>query len=228
MRMRAALLVAGFPLFLDGCTTFATVRSAGVPLGPSVGLQASMSTPPGDVASWFWAYDCAQECNHPVGGGDVGFTYGWHPRGARAVALGVGISGVHPYLDGYIQLAEGQRPFGVGARIGPPVTSWREHQLYARYDIPVGGSTRVLLNPAIFLHEGRAPNGASPGWFLGLVQGVGLQHESENISWTPSVAVVAARAQRNSYGRQYGPEASVFATASLGVTLHRARALRAP
>lgn len=131
---------------------------------------------------------------------------------------------MHPYVDGYVQLAGGRRPFGLGVRVGPPVTSWREHQLYARYDVPLGASTRLLLNPGVFLHEGRAPNGASPGSFLGFVQGAGVLLEGERVSWTPAIAVVAGRAQRNSYGRQYGPVPSVFATASLGVTFHRRRA----
>ena len=217
--------MAGLPPALGGCTSFATVRSADVRPGPSLALQASASTPPGDVAGWFWASDCTEACNRPVVGGDLGVTYGWRPaRGLRAVALGAGVSGVHPYVDAYVQLAPGPRPFGLGARVGPPVTSWREHQLYARYDVPLGGRTRLLLNPGVFLHEGRAPNGASPGRFLGVVQGVGVQLDGEYVSWTPAVAVVAGRAQRTSYGRSYGPAQSVFATASVGVALHRRRA----
>jgi hypothetical protein len=84
----------------------------------------------------------------------------------------------------------------------------------------------VLLNPGVFLHERRAPNGASPGRFLGFVQGVGLQLEVARASWTPALAVVAGRAQRTSHGRQYGPATSVFATASLGMTVHGRRETR--
>ena len=97
---------------------------------------------------------------------------------------------------------------------------------YARSDVPVGRSTRVLLNPGVFLHEGQAPNGASPGRFVGVVQGVGLQLDGERVSWMLAVAVVAGRAQRTSHGRQYGPVTSAFATASLGITLHRRRETR--
>jgi hypothetical protein len=224
IRLRVSGVVILAALLLLGCTSFATVRSAEVRPGPAAALHASASTRPGDVAGWFWSDDCAQACDHRVLGGDAGLTYGW-PRGggAGAFALGVGLSGTHPYVDGYLQLGAGRQPFGVGARVGPPVTSWREHQLYGRYDVRLGGTTRLLLNPALFLHEGRAPNGASPGSFVGFVQGVGLLLEGARVSWTPAVALVAGRAQRTSYGQQYGPVRSVFGTASLGVTFHQRR-----
>jgi hypothetical protein len=217
-------IFAALQHFVSGCTSFATVRSAEVRPGTSVALQASASTRPGDVTGWFWSYDCAQACDHPVVGGDVGLTHGW-PRGGAAggFALGVGLSGTHPYVDGYLQLGTGRHPFGLGARVGPPVTTWREHQLYARYDVRLGGTTRLLLNPALFLHEGRSPNGENPGSFLAFVQGVGLLLEGTRVSWTPAVALVAGRAQRTSNGQQYGPVRSVFGTASLGATFHQGR-----
>lgn len=225
MRVPVMRLVAAFLPALGGCTTFATVRSADVRPGPSFAVHASASTAPGDVTGWFWAYDCAEQCDDPVVGADVGVTYGWQrPNGVRAAALSAGMSGVHAYVDGYVQLAAGPRPFGVGVRVGPPVTSWREHQVYARYDVPLGASTRLLLNPGVFLHEGRSPNGENPGRFIGVVQGVGLQFEGTRVSWTPAVAVVAGQSRRDSYGVRYGPERTVFATASLGFTFHRARA----
>ena len=222
-RVSIVVILATLQPLISGCTSFATVRSAEVHPGPSAGIQASASTRPGDVAAWFWSYDCAQNCDRPVVGGDAGLTYGW-PRhtGARAFARGVGVSGMHPYIDAYMQLAGGSQPFGLGVRVGPPVTSWREHQLYARYDVRTGGK-RLLLNPALFIHEGRSPNGENPGSFIGFVQGVGLLQEGERVSWTPAVAFVAGRAQRTSSGRQYGPVWSMFATASLGLTFHQRR-----
>jgi hypothetical protein len=224
IRVRLAGVVAFAALlpYASGCTSFATVRSAEVRPRTSVAFQASASTRLRDAAGWFWAYDCVQACDHAVGGGDAGLTYGW-PRGRGSAALGVGLNGLYPYVDAYLQLGAGRQPFGVGARVGPPLTSWREHQLYARYDVRLGGATRLLLNPALFLHEGRAPNGASPGTFLAFVQGVGLLFEGERVSWTPAIALVAGRAQRNGYGQQYGPEWSVFGTASLGTTFHQRR-----
>lgn len=224
MLSRVVPFISALPLVSVGCASFVTVRSADVRAGPSLTVQASASTRPGDVAGWFWSLDCVEACNHPVIGADLGATYGWRlARGPHAVALGAGISGESPYVDGYAQLTDGRRPFGVGARVGLPVTSWRDHQLYARYDAPIGQSTRVLVNPGVFLHQGRAPNGASPGRFLAFVQGVGIQFEGDHVSWTPAVALVAGTAQHNSYGARYGPVRSVFATASLGMTLHRKR-----
>lgn len=223
LRVLGIVIVAALLPLLTGCTSFATVRSAEIQPGPSVAIQASASTPPGDVAYWFWSYDCAQDCNYPVLGGDVGLTYGWaRDEGSGAFALGVGLNGIHPYVDGYLQLGTGRRPFGVGARVGP-LWNWREHQLYGRYDVPLSGTKRLLLNPALFIHEGRAANGQVPGSFIGFVQGIGLLLEGEHVTWTPAVALVAGRAQRNSYGEQFGPERSVFGAASLGVTFHRRR-----
>lgn len=221
LRLSIVGIFAALQPFVSGCTSFATVRSAEVRPGPSAMLQASASTRPGDVAAWFWSYDCAQFCDRPVVGGDGGFTYGRsRASGAGALALGVGVNGMHPYVDGYLQLAGGSQPFGLGVRVGPPVTSWREHQLYARYDVRAGGR-RLLLNPALFIHEGRSPNGENPGSFIGFVQGVGLLLEGEHYSWAPAVALVAGRAQRTSSGQRYGPVWSMFGTASLGLTFHR-------
>ena len=224
MKLRALTLVllASASPRLRGCTAFATVRSAEVRPGASLAVHASASTPPGDVAGWFWSYDCAQDCNHPVVGGDVGLTYGW--RGPRAVALGAGLSGEYPYVDGYLQLGAGRQPFGVGVRVGPPVTSWREHQLYGRYDVRLGATSRLLVNPGLFLHEGRAPNGENPGTFFGFVQCLGVLIPGDRVSWTPAVALIAGRARRSSYGQRYGPAHPVLATASLGITWHRRRA----
>ena len=209
-----------------GCTSFSTVRSAEVHHGPSTTFQASVSTPPGPETGWFWSFECAEQCDHPVAGVDLGFTYGM-PTGLapRPVALGLGINGTHPYVDAYVQLGKGARPYGVGARVGVPVTNWLEHQLYGRYDVRVGPTTRLLLNPALFVHHGRSPNGENPGSFVAFVQGVGLLLERERVSFTPGVALVAGRAERTSYGRRFGPEMSVFGAASIGVTIHRPRAV---
>ena len=206
------------------CTSFATVRSAEVLPGASVVAQASTTTRLGDIPGWFWSYDCAERCDHPVVGGDAGITYGWPNReGGAAFALSVGLSGVYPYVDLYTQLGRGRQPFGVGARVGLPLTTWREHQLYGRYDVPLGGSTRLLLNPAVFIHEGASPNGAIRGSFLAFVQGIGVLFEGDRVSWTPAIALVSGRARRTSSGQEFGPVGSVFGAASIGVTFHGTR-----
>src|SRR5690349_4614198 len=104
-----------------------------------------------------------------------------------------------------MQLSGGRSPFGVGAQVGLSVTRWREHQVYARYDIPSGTRRRLLLNPAAFLHEGESPNGENPGTFVGFVQGVGLLLEGTHVSWTPAATIVAGRAERRSYAQRFGP-----------------------
>jgi hypothetical protein len=206
------------------CTPFSNVRSAQVRPGPSLALQASMSTLPGEVAGWFWTLDCEAKCNSAIVGTNAGFAYGWSAASRqRGFELGAGVNGVYPYVDGYVQLSGGRTPFGLGAQVGLPVTSWREHQIYARYDIPLGERRRLLLNPAGFLHEGESPNGENPGTFRGFVQGVGLLLDGQRVSWTPAVTVVAGRAERRSYAQQFGPESSVLFVGSLGVTFHRRR-----
>ena len=210
------------PLLASACTTFGSVRSASVSPGVSFDVAASVSTPPGDAAAWFWSWDCVDVCDHPVVGGDVGATYGWRPESGLSHAVSAGWNGEYPYVDGYLQLSSGERPFGIGVRGGLPVTSWREHQLYARYDVPLGARARLLVDPAILLHEGASPNGEVRGHFLGLVQGLGVQVEGERLSWTPAVSIVAGRAQREGYGTRRGPVWRLFGTASFGVNLHRA------
>ena len=222
--LRAGLPVAVFAAVAPSstaCTSFSTVRSAEVNPGPSLGLQASASMPPGDDAGWFWSFDCESNCNHPVVGGDVGLTYGW-PGAKGAFALGVGTNGTHPYLDAYAQLGTGRSPWGIGARLGP-FGNWREHQVYGRYDVRLSGRSRLLLNPALFIHEGASPNGQNPGKFVGFVQGVGILLEGKNVSWTPALTLVSGRAERTTYGDKIGPTTSVFGAASLGMTIHRDR-----
>lgn len=204
------------------CTSFATVRSAEVPAGPSLTVQASVASPPGDEAAWFWGLDCARDCDRSIPGGDVVLAYGRTPRAGRAFTLGVGISGwLYPYAEGYLQLGGSARlPVGVGARLGLPAQSWTEHQVYGRVDVPLGDRMRLLWNPSAFYHVGKSPNGQNPGRFTGHVQGLGLQLGTGTAVVTPSVAVVSGRAERESYGQRYGPESRVFGTAALGVTLH--------
>ncbi len=209
----------------SGCTSFANVRSAQIIPGPSAGIHVSASTPPGEKAGWFWSTDCGNDCDGAVPGGDLGITHGWG-EGAGAKAIGIGTSGTHPYVDGYIQLSGGRAPAGVGVRIGPPITGWREHQLYLRKDLPVGDGRVLMLNPALLLHEGRSPNRQNHGTFFGVVQGVGLLIPGEWISVTPALALVAGRAEHTSYRERHGPEWRLFGVASIGITIHRAGIIR--
>src|SRR5690349_11870341 len=107
----------------SACTSFATERSAEVLPGPSLTLQGSISTPPGDEPSWFWSYDCASGCDRAIGGFDAALAFG-RTQGTP-YTVGAGVSGLlYPYVEGYIQLGRGASPYGVGARLGLPVTGW--------------------------------------------------------------------------------------------------------
>lgn len=211
---------------LLGCTSFGAVRSAEVRSGPTLMLQVSASTPPGDEAGWFWSFDCATECDHSILNMDLGLTLGRaaESEGDRAYALGVGWSGiVHPYVDGYVQLRSGSRPYGVGARVGIPVTGWNEYQLYGRYDVELENGTRVLVNPSLFYHSGNSPNGANPGRFMAFVQGIGLMYEGERITLTPAASLVFGQGMRESYGAATGSFTTVFAVVSVSAMLHGER-----
>jgi hypothetical protein len=224
MPKRSNTNVVSALLLTSGCTTFGAVRSAEVHAGPSVAVQGSFSSPVGDEAGWFWTLDCAGHCDTPVAGVEAVVTYGWpNASGGRGVAVGVGASGVYPFVDGYVQLGAGRVPFGVGGRVGLPLTSWREHQLSGRVDVPLGGGRALLLNPGLFVHEGRSPNGASRGHFVGFTQGVGLLIPGAHVDLTPAVTLVAGSARREGYGTVHGPAQSAFATASVALTLHRER-----
>ncbi len=224
MRSRSRPFVRFFctaPLLLsDGCGTFANVRSAEVMPGPSVAVQALVSTPTGEAASWFFSLDCYR-CNNAAYGGDIGFTYGIsRPGGGAPVALGVGVSGINPYVDGYVQLDGDRSPSGIGIRIAT-LPSWSQFQLYVRHDIPLGQDRRVLLNPAVFMITGDSPNGANDATFLAFVQGIGLELMGERTSFTPAIALVAGWSDRDV---ETGTGTALFATASLAVTFHRRRA----
>ena len=220
-RLPTAALAA---IAAGGCASFGTVRSADIHRGASVTAQASLSTLPGDDAAWFWAFDCAAACDARFVGADVGVTYGLRHA---PVALGVGLDPGGPYGDAYVQLGHGTRPFGIGARatLLPLTGHWRQDQLYGRYDVRLGRSTRLLLNPALFVHHGRTESEApgSRGSFVAFVQGVGLLLEGERASLVPAVTVVAGRTRRTTLLEEIGPTRTVFATASLGLTFHRRR-----
>lgn len=206
-----------------GCTSFATVRSAVVASGPSVVAQGALASPPGDAAGWFWSADCAQNCSHRVPGGDAGVAYG-HTGGRAPFTLGLGVNGVLPYLEGYVQLRHSDHlPAGVGARVGIPVGGWHQHQVYARVDVPVSRDVVLLWNPGVVYHTGASSNGENPGTFLGLVHAVGFQAGAGPIRLVPSVGVVWGRAERQSYGRTIGPETQVFGFGAVALQFARRR-----
>lgn len=214
---------AALALPLAACTSFSTVRSAEVRPGVGAMATASLSGRVGAETGWFYSFDCADACDRQVPGLDAAVTYGWlRALGARPATLALGTSGPHPYVDGYLQLGAGAVPFGVGARVGLPVTGWAEHQLYGRADLRLGAATRLLLNPALFVHHGHSPNGENRGSFVAFAQGVGLEIDAGRVAFTPAVALVAGRSERTTYGQRIGPAAVVFPTASLGVRVHRA------
>lgn len=208
---------------LAACTSFGTVRSAVVHPGPSVTLQASMTTPPGDEAAWFWSYDCPTDCNRSIVASEAGITMGFPARnGGPSFALGAGVSGVYPWLDGYVQLNGGDRPFGLGARLGWPSRSfrWYEHQLYGRYDIVLDSTRRIVWNPSLFYHAGHGQNGQTTGRVIALVQGVGLALERSRMTVIPSASLALARGRRTFYGDPPDRFTAVFLVLAMNVTFH--------
>ncbi|HYD51333.1 MAG TPA: hypothetical protein VEA99_01850 [Gemmatimonadaceae bacterium] len=225
VRPTLALLLA----FAGACTTFGAVRSAEVRPGFSADVLASWSGSVGDVAGWFWSDECIYPCDTAVGGAGAAATYAWARRGPRPpLALSVGTSGLFPFVEGYAQLGAGRVPFGLGARVG--IGEAREHSLFARVDLPLGPRARLLLDPALFVHESRSASSSDPrvtrrerNSFVAVAQGLGLEVDAGHVSFVPAVTIVRGRARHGGYGTTYGPEWSTFPVASLGASVGRRR-----
>jgi hypothetical protein len=204
------------------CTSLSTVRSAEVRPGPALTVQASGSTPTGDLAGWFWSYDCATSCTTNVPGLDASIAFGHGMEDGKGSTFGFGTSGFYPFLEVYTQLDTGRTPFGIGGRIGLPLIGWSEHRLYGRMDFPAGnGKDRLLWNPGLVLTMGASPNGENTGTFIGVTNGLGIQMGDGGVVWTPSVSLVSGRASINRWGEREGPEWSTFMTAAMSVSFRR-------
>ena len=63
-----------------------------------------------------------------------------------------------------------------------------------------------------------------PGYFLALVQGVGVEHRRDRSTIVPAVALIVARGDRQSSSQEDdGPFTAVFGAASVSITFHRSR-----
>jgi hypothetical protein len=145
--------------------------------------------------------------------------------GARAHELSAGFDALSPFVGAYKQLGKNERgAYGIGGRVGLPLLSWSSSQVYGRYDRILRPGQRLLVNPAVLLHWGNSPNGENPGYYVGLVQGVGLESESDRDSFIPAVSVGVLHGEGSSYGESRGSFTTAFATASIAVVLHRKRA----
>jgi hypothetical protein len=182
----------------------------------------SATTSLGPVAGWLWSFDCAEDCDHAVGGLDVSFMYGRRKANETPYAWGLGVNGTFPFAEGYVQLRDSNRfPVGLGTRIGIPLGPGWQNAVYGRLDIPVTSNAKLLWNPAVFHNSTSSPNDANHGWFIGVVQGVGLEiGTGSSVTFTPSVALVWGRAEYEN-PQPHGPENRFFGTGALSVTLGR-------
>lgn len=147
--------------------------------------------------------------------------YGRRKENETPYAVGFGLNGTFPFAEGYLQLRDSDRlPLGVGARLGIPLGPGWQNSLYGRLDVPVTSNAKLLWNPAVFHNSTSSPNGANHGWFVGLVQGVGLELGTGSITVTPSVALVWGRAEYEN-PEQHGPETRLFGMGALSVTMGR-------
>jgi hypothetical protein len=226
MRARWALrllLAAGALVPPAGCTSFGAVRSARVVPGTTVNAQLSVATPPGEDAYWFWSLDC-HECNRPMPAVDLTVSHGWTggPRSAR-FSLGAGVSGVHPFVEGYVQAPGSEAlALGAGVRLGG-LGGWGEQLLFTRVDARLGSGAWLLLNPALFHYGGNSPNGENPGSFTALVQGIGLLLEGRRVDLAPYLSAVVGRGERESYGERMPSFSSTFLIGGVGFSWHRPR-----
>ena len=202
----------------SGCTSFATPRSAAVNPGLHLLTQASLGTPPGDGAAWFWALDCAVNCDRVLPAFELNLTYGSASVDGGGRSLGVGLNGDQPYVEGYQQFGDGDHnPWGIGGRLGLALGGWHEHRVFLRFDRTLGSRSRLLLNPGLFLHTGKSPNGLQRGTFVAVSQSVGFEQRpsaSSSFTWAPSVTLVLGRGSRTNFDT-FG---SGFLVASVTVT----------
>lgn len=221
-RKRFGLAVT-LPFLAASCATFSTVRSARVPVGPSLQVQASATTPPGEDASWLRSIDCERTCNRPLVGLDISGSAGFRPgAGPKAIGVSAGIEGLGPYVDAFLQLHEGPRAWGVGGRAGLRVGGWSVHQAYGRSDVPLGAGATLLLNPAFLVASGTSPNGAVSGSLRAFVLGIGVALASGGTTLTPAIAVVSGDVRRSpGYGAPDIRSRTTFLSASLGLSRHR-------
>lgn len=213
MRSWALLLIS---LSNIGCTGFVPVRSATVTPGIRGDLAATVSMPPGDEAAWFWSLDCVSDCDRWIPSLSAAASYGFVQEEGAAYELGVGASGLYPYLHGFVQLRRGPRPVGVGGRIGLPHDSWREDVLYVAYDVTEEDSGRIVMTTSLFRHGGGTPNGATRGSLVGLGQGLGLVGGAVDVS----LALVVGRVQRESEGRDLS-SSTAFLVLGMGTAVSR-------
>jgi hypothetical protein len=223
MHLRISVLLAALVL-LSGCT-LSTVRSAEVYPGLSMSAQVSAMSPPGEDAYSFWAEDCYR-CNKWIPGLYAEMTRGRvSVDGTRGHEFSAGIDAFSPFVGAYKQLGKSERSaYGIGGRVALPLVSWNWSQVYGRYDRILRPGQRLLVNPAVLLHWGNSPNGENPGYYVGLVQGVGLEKEGDGASFIPAVSVGLLHGARSSYSLPEVSFTTAFATASIAVVLHRKRA----
>ena len=221
LAIASAAAVPALLASLAACTSFTNVRSADVRPGNLIGAQISYATSPGDAAGWQFGnnFDCAENCGGGILGGELGYARGFVPDSSRPFTLGVGLGGILPYAEGYVQLDRSSHPYGVGLRIAAPLAGFSRAQLYGRYDIPLQPGRLLLWNPGILYSS--ITNVSSDASFLGLVNGFGMELRDGGNTFTPSLAIVVARAR---HGRGYfaeGPTLSGFVTAGLSVSVGR-------
>ncbi|HET9013223.1 MAG TPA: hypothetical protein VFN38_15460 [Gemmatimonadaceae bacterium] len=222
--MRLLLIAVAF---LPGCTSFANVRSARVRPGTTFDLQSSFASNPGDAAGWLLGnnLDCAERCGGGILGGELGVARGFVGH-SLPFTLGGGVMGIVPYAEGYVQLAQGERPAGIGARFGvSPLTANPMGQVYARVDLPIAAGRHLLWNPALFHASGSTA--AASASVTALVNGIGLESDSDE-TLTPSLAFVIARAQHDFPPVREGPGHAWFIVAGLRVAFGRHESARVP
>ena len=183
---------------LTSCATFASVRPAQVTPGGELTFQASVSAPPGELPGWIWSLECAEGCNNPVAGLELGYGHGVSDSSRAWYAEGGLASPLTPYLEVYRQFGDRSRPKGLGVRAGAPVLGLGMYRAFYRTDL----RPSLTANTHLVVATVRSPNRENTATFVALIQSFGLMKHGATSGFIPALSFGVTHTLRNRSGVQ--------------------------
>lgn len=204
---------------LASASSLTSTRPAQVNTGFAFHLTGGVTSPVhGDT---YWFYDLAGDNSHPDSSplplAEAGVTLG-----DRRVHLGLFARSPCPQVEVYGQLYDGKKvDVGVGARAGIPVFGWAAHQAFLRSDYQLRRNIKLLVDPGVYYHTGKSPNGETKGSLLFFTQSVGLAFTTRRVTFTPSLSLVTGSGDIKRWASGSEHHRDTFAAVSISVSFHR-------